>query len=259
MGFTTVASNYSSVGAANLSSSFSVSLKGSVIADPLGSRRNCSNKVAASSSYSIEGSTLNSCGLNRGLGNKIASISAIALSALGDNGGPTPTLLPSSSSILFTSAAPDGLGSGIIEDQRLFKRSGPFTIGSVQLLPDEIKPYLFEGFFRPVSNANWNNIKLKSIVPVRWRLADSGTGRLLTDPASVISKTYTRLDCSSGLDYPGALEIQANGAAVVWKKASRFFEFKWKSPLALGECIRLDLKFSDHQTHSAKFFIMKPN
>lgn len=259
MNFTTVSSNHSMVGAANLLSSSAVTLKGSVITDPLGIWRNCSKAVSASSSYSIEGSNLNSCGLNRGPGNKRASITAIALSALGDNGGPTPTMLPSSSSILFTSAAADGLGSGIIEDQRLFKRSGSFTIGSVQLLPDEIKPYLFEGFFRPVSNTRWNNIKPKSIVPVRWRLADSGTGRLLTDPASVTSKTYTRIDCSSGLDYPGALEIQANGAAVVWKKASRFFEFKWKSPLALGECIRLDLRFTDHQTHSAKFFIMKPD
>jgi hypothetical protein len=81
----------------------------------------------------------------------------------------------------------------------------------------------------------------------------------LTDPASVTSKTYIRIDCSSGLDYPGATEIQAKGAAVVWKKASKRFEFKWKPPFAVGECMRLDLRFSDNQTHSAKFFIMKPN
>lgn len=255
LNFSTLAANRSVARSANLSSNAEVILKGSVISNPLGSRKNCSKFVNASSSYSIEGSSIYSCGLGKGAGNQQVTVAAIGLGSLEDNNGPTLTMLPSSSSVLFTGAAPDALGTGITEDQRGVSRTGLYTLGAVQLVPGEINPYGFEGFFKPINNANWNNVNLGATVPVKWRLKDASTDQLITNPATVATKTYTGIECATGEASPGTSSNPALGSSVKWNKGARQFVFNWKTPKTGGKCVRLDINFKDASTHSAKFLI----
>jgi subtilisin len=103
----TIAANINPSGAANLSGA-TTTLKSTIVANPLGGGANCGGTVT-SQGFNLE--STDTCGLNQATDLTDADPQ---LAALGDNGGPTRTLLPLASSPAFD----QGVAGSSSTDQR---------------------------------------------------------------------------------------------------------------------------------------------
>jgi hypothetical protein len=145
LAYTTLAQNQSSLGA-NLIAPTLTSF-GSVVALPIGGGANCVTTLTNSDGYNFADDS--SCSFNQaGIGDR-QNAGNPNLGALGNNGGPTATLLPQTGSPLID-AIPDPacqtapLATGITTDQRSLARpslpSGACDVGAVEVQVPVVPP-----------------------------------------------------------------------------------------------------------------------
>jgi len=247
--FSTVAGNGSTQMVAGLfETPVPLTMIGSVVTDAISfgaGSQNCASLVA-NSTNSLEGSRESNwtCGLD-------INVREVGLGPLGNNGGPTETMMPPSQ---WYYSAYDDLGTGVTTDQRGVPRpTGYFTLGSVQSSTQP--PYAFQGFLYPLKTKGWNRIAAGQKVKLNWRLRDGATSRLVKDPKTKTWASYVPVDCRSGDAAPAEIPRAAVGPEVQWLKGTRQFLFRWQAPDLAGRCVRLDLSLADGSTHQARFRI----
>lgn len=102
-------------------------VRGSVIGNPLGGGDNCSG---VGEPWLVVDSIASDSSCEPGF--TVASWTEIALGALANNGGPTQTMMPESSSVLVGFVTDASVTALTSEDQRGFVRSGAYTAGAVE-------------------------------------------------------------------------------------------------------------------------------
>jgi uncharacterized repeat protein (TIGR01451 family) len=122
--------------------------------------------------------------------------------------------------------------------------------------------FTFQGFFAPIDMSTpslqvWNTVKAGRVVPVKWRLTQSGAP--VSDPGSFAGLFSQSVDCSAGAgSIEAAIEQLAAGHSGLQYDGDGNWQFNWRTASAAkGSCMAVVVTFSDGTMSPVAYFKLK--
>jgi hypothetical protein len=116
--------------------------------------------------------------------------------------------------------------------------------------PTPVQAWKFDGYAQPVDNGGVVNVvKGGQVVPLRWRLTESGKAVTILSSAK---PTFATKPCSA-TSPTDQIEQTAASASGLRNLGNGNYEYNWKTPASKGVCGELRLDVGDGVLHTAQF------